>query len=567
MQLISAKFKNFRALASTEIKFSTRQDKALTIIRAEPNGGKTTIFEGLQWILWGVKGLKTTPNELMRLHHWNLESIEQKIKVEGRLVYKDEDDTTFTIIRAQDVSIKKVNYFNKDYQGVAQVLRHTADGHEPIKGPQSHIDMAFNSNKKNIGFMDGDEALRFIDKNYSVAERKKNVSDAVKEMLGIGIVDKALGHVKSARNSAAPKASQKTLPIDAEIGELQDKLETLTKKSEALNDKIEKGTETKNVLQSKLEKLKGQIFDGTQVGKPGELKAKSASLEADLKDTRDKQASYQKEYSRLFTKISLAIPIMAKQIEIANTKIEELKDKGDIPQESIPFLKARLNKGICICGEPLLETGCHHSEYIQESIYSAQESGAVDSRLITLGINSSSWLNSKEIHKEDWLQDHKNVHMTRSDAAGRIDSLEKELKDIQNTIKTQAEGNLEDLITYESQALDEVDKIKADIQEWSFDRNQTDKGIADTNSELTKVMGKEKAHAAALARFNAANDLITLLEGTKSDITNVIIPNVSTRMNERFIKMIGTDEETGLYKRAWISRLKAKPIRLSRQAQ
>ena len=95
IQLVKAKFTNFRLLRDVELTFARDPSSPVTVIRAENGTGKTTVLVALSWGLFGDEGL-TGRRSTFRLHP--IDSVPQRdgstCKITAEITFVTIDDET-----------------------------------------------------------------------------------------------------------------------------------------------------------------------------------------------------------------------------------------------------------------------------------------------------------------------------------------------------------------------------------------------------------------------------------------------------------------------------------------
>ncbi len=224
MKLLRAKFENFRLLRDLEIDFSIDTDRNLTVIRAANDTGKTTILTALQWGLYGDSALPRK-GEDFRLHPIDWSSDGERVPItvtidfevtkyrssKGRQI---ESNYTYRIIRSAYEEVSGSDW--RRTEPSVSLFQLTSKGAEPIDAPDSMINEELPPELREVFFTDGDRALSFIEADVSLTTKRHRVQKAIRSLLGLGVLEDALSHVKKTAAEVNKKA--KRMGASGELG-------------------------------------------------------------------------------------------------------------------------------------------------------------------------------------------------------------------------------------------------------------------------------------------------------------------------------------------------------------
>ena len=216
MKLLRAEFQNFRLLRDLELKFSSAPDRKLTVVRAANESGKTTILHGLRWALYGDAALPGK-GEGFRLHpiDWDAgdgkrvpitATVEFELTTHRRVAGK---------LRANRRRYRLVRSALEDVD--SQALRSASTmklfalndtGSSPIGAPEALINDELPLELRDVFFTDGDRALSFIEADVALSTKRDRVQRAIRSLLGLGVIDDAIKHVRKSAAEVNKKAKQ-----------------------------------------------------------------------------------------------------------------------------------------------------------------------------------------------------------------------------------------------------------------------------------------------------------------------------------------------------------------------
>ena len=188
------KLHNFRQFkGDTEISFSTDKDKNVTVITGNNGAGKTTLLQAFNWCLYGQVKLEN-PDELITKEIISKLDVGDKERVEVSLEFEH---------------LKKIytcrNYIDyiRNSNGNIQKLDEDRlfsisdpDTGETKRTTQNVIREIFPSDLSTYFLFDGERMQDLVD-NQRVG--KKDLSNAVKNLLGLDVLENAKYHLEKAK--------------------------------------------------------------------------------------------------------------------------------------------------------------------------------------------------------------------------------------------------------------------------------------------------------------------------------------------------------------------------------
>ena len=418
MKILRIKFENFRLLRDLEIEFSNDITRKLTVIRAANESGKTTMLHALQWAFYGDSALPGQ-GEDFRLHpiDWDVNEGKQvpiTVTVEFEL-------TTYRRVsgNVREARHRYLLVRSAFEEARGQVRRSASNvdlyelsdiGARPISAPEALINEGLPPELREVFFTDGDRALSFIEADVSRSTKRDRVRRAIRSLLGIGVIDDAIKHVRKSATDVNKKA--KKISNSNELSKVASRLEEIDTKREKLDADLEDASQQFGAFEEKVHEIDRKIADVLRKGDKEKLQKDLDHAKREIKRIDDQLKEASKEHSALLQGQTIATDILAPVLGCAFEKLEELHDAGDIPSTTIPVLQDRLAAEICICGE-MLETGNEDDEkrraHIQKLIDDSQQADEIQ-KIITglyysakpLQVRGDSSLNA-------WLEDYKKI--------------------------------------------------------------------------------------------------------------------------------------------------------------
>ena len=563
MKIIRAEFENFRLLRDLEIDFST--DRTLTVIRAENETGKTTILNGLQWALYGDNALPEK-GQGYRLHpiDWNeLDSrrIPISVQVDFETTALRRSSRGITEIRRQYRIIRSafetVDGTKWDRTPSTVKLFLMGDtGSELIERSEEQIDEELPPELREVFFTDGDRALSFIEADVNVRTKRERVEDAIQSLLGLGVIENALGHVKKAASEVNKEA--KNVGTNEELIQIATQLEQMDEDSADLEKKIEDAKAQFSAFDESLADIQKQINAALIKGDREVLKRDIEQAQLQIKKIKKQREAAGKEHSDLFRSQSLSCDLLAPVFKKSLGELNKLRVQGKIPNETIPVLEERLKSTTCICGESLNPNevdGKHRRDHIQCLIDDSRKADKLQRIITELYFRSQSLHPDRITSEEHWLAKYAKVFEHRDEMESRLEDQGKKLKALDAKFDDIKDTNIQGLRDTKRKYGAQRDRFHASQVRYETQLEVLQKERTSLSATRNNLLREQKRGDRILAQLEVTQDVKQVLENSYNRITNEELTKVSERMNIIFLEMIGADpEQNAIIHKAEISK-------------
>ncbi len=563
MKLLRAEFQNFRLLRDLELQFSSDPQKNLTVVRAANESGKTTILHALQWALYGDAALPGK-GDGFRLHPIDWEASEGKrVPITATVEF---EITTYRRTSGQvRETRRRYRLVRSTFEDVDSQARRSAStvklfalndtGATPIDAPEALISDELPPELREVFFTDGDRALSFIEADVALSTKRERVQRAIRSLLGLGVIDDAIKHVRKAAAEVNRKAKQ--VDSGSELDRIASRLEAIENDREGMEADLEDAKQQFGAFDEKVDEIDRKISAALQKGDKEKLQKDLESAKREIKQLDEQLTAANKEHSALFRGRAIAADLLAPLLGRAFEKLEELHDQGKIPNTTIPVLQDRLSAEICICGESL-EPGDPDSEkrrtHIQKLIDNTQRADEIQEIITDLYYGAKPLQGGGEAGSDAWLEDYRKVVERRDgiqnlrDEAGRkFRALEIQLDDLPDT---DIQGLRETRRQYKDQRDRHLSRQSAIETQLTGLRREREELEVDRD----RLLREQKKGARILAELQVTQDVTKVLQSAYQRITNEELHKVSDLMNSIFLEMIGADPEQGaIIRRAEIS--------------
>ncbi len=563
IKLVQAKIQNFRQLRDIELSFARDPESPLTVIRAENGTGKTTLLSALTWGLFGDDALpgKRTAYRIHPLD-WDVGKDGKVCVIEVAIRFATIDDETgmertYDLVRVTRERPADSGTFEVDGSPDLMLFEQKPTGDEPVPNPNAFIaKRVLPKSLKDVFFIDGDRALAFIEATDERSAKRERVERAVRQLLGLDILEEAERHVDVARREAVSAVRKDAAGTDVE--QLATREAELNERLQELKDSKSQIYEDRQATDSRIRKAKDALHSALAAGGADRQK-----LECDLTDRTQQLEKERKRHTNLVQKqrdlingSDVLARVGREPIRQAGTLLAHLETEGVIPDTLPDVVRDRLNRETCICGRDVSEGTDGHAALCEllEEVDQLEESheillhlsSAARHRESTTRVDddSGSWV----AQAKDSLDDVIGCSQNQSRLERNIAELRTRIRDIPE----QDISELEQMLTGEEA---EAKRLTGDAGRVSEQIRTISQHRADVIKDRQAAQKKVEKYRRRLAEETAANDLLAVIRNTVETLESETVDEVSSAMSEIFLKMIVADPEAGgLISRAELTR-------------
>lgn len=564
MKLLRAQFQNFRLLRDLELEFSTDPDRRLTVIRAANESGKTTILHGLQWALYGDTALPGR-GEDFRLHpiDWHV-SDGRRVPVIATVEFEltshrrvsgttRETRRRYRLVRS---AFEEVDSHTRRATSTVKLFALNDTGASPIEAPEALINDELPPELREVFFTDGDRALSFIEADVTLSTKRERVQRAIRSLLGLGVIDDAIKHVR--RSAAEVNRKAKQVGTGSDLNNIASQLEAIGDNIENLDADLKDAKQQFGAFDEKVNEIDRKIALALEKGDKEKLGKDLDQVKSEIRRLDSQLGAAEKEHSVLFRSRSIASDLLQPVFDHAFEQLEVLRDQGKIPNTTIPVLQDRLSAEICICGETLKSSdpdGKNRRIHIQKLIKDSQHADEVQEIITDLYYGAKSLQISDGTEPRAWLEDYTKIVQRRDGIQTLREEAGRKFRALQKQLDSLPDTDIQGLRESRRQYKDQRDRYlsKQSSVETQLTGLQRDRETLEV--ERDRLLREQKKGARILAELEVAQDVMKVLQGTYERITNEELQKVSELMNNIFLEMIGADPEQGaIIRHAKISR-------------
>ena len=370
MKLKSARIRNFKLLRDVLLDFSDDRNRPLTVIRAENGSGKTSTLVALRWALYGKDGLDDPTMRLSPTTWPDQSPCEVSVQLDfSHTLYNQiagesvPTTTDYRLVRSA-VETPEGNRPNRAEDRIT-LYRFTDAGLDKVDPPDLLVRQMLPVEMKDIFFTDGDAALNFISPGLSQSAKRDQVKEAIRALLGVGLLESAASHIAGAQrkyNACVSKAAQSQ--------QLTDIAERLLKAQAQLEDNKARLREVEHQMEElarRFEESDKRLQAALQAGDQVELARQRELARRQLTESRNSEAALKEQHRSVLQDELLSLAAMGSRLTVGFDELVKLHDAGIIPSGSVPVLAERLEIGTCVCGTPLTP-GSEARQHLEELI-------------------------------------------------------------------------------------------------------------------------------------------------------------------------------------------------------
>lgn len=541
MRLVQVQIKNFKLIEDVTIDFSTNAKRPLTVIRAENGSGKTSLLYALLWAFYDVDGL-TDQGEL-RLTSTALpigEPVEVQVRVRFDHTDNEGEITSYQAIRTVTETPAAGDKVERDNDRF-QLVRFVGVGHEDV--PEELLDKLVPRRLQHIFFTNGDAVQQFISGKLST-KRDKQVRATIEALLGLNEWRETVKDLEACeaaiRSKTARESGDELGTAEQELAKTDERVIEAQQSLAEAEQSLERMTTARDQADRELTGLRGS-------GDLDEINEQIAEFEADLDLAEQQRAATIGKMVDLIRSEKASWYFLSEQFHKGVHALNDLRDRNIIPGTSVQVLVDRLELGLCICGEDLLQGSGRRSSV--ESLL--QEQQQVDenrqrlSRLSYLASNSQTTHLQQVEMGEEFLSQRVDALNALTRVADVIKGKQARLKNLRERREQINEDRVRTLVT----RIDGLDKKIGDKREELGGQSLTLSNLLELQTEqkerYDKALAASEVARGRITEQRVAKDLLTLASGTLSTLESDYVHRVSDRMQALFLGIVGSDPSFG----------------------
>ena len=476
MIIKSLTMENFRQYKGRqEVRFSCEPDKNVTVIIGNNTSGKTTLVQAFLWCLYNEVSFDS--KELLNVEVRSEMSPGQPIRVAVLIVL---------VHSGMEYCIQREQQYTKDYSGrisngrttVLSVSYKDETGNTvslPHSEQEDTINKILPKDLSDYFFFDGERIEKISD--------KKNVGNAVRGLMGLDIIKKAMDHLDPNRRNSAVSQMRNNLDTgsDSDSAKLKSKLNQEQKNLEEYEKELAKKQEELEIQRGERERLSDKLRDTQEVRSKQEqrenyLKSKEQA-EGYLKGSRQRfYDDFRKSSLYFFSR-----PLIERAKKVLETAPVDIQGIPEMHYDSLEYV---LNRGKCVCGCDLTNNpeAVKHIRY-EQSLLPPQHIGTSIRNLLD---RCEEWKEWGDGFAQTIAKDFDEIRRFER----RIDDLKKGLDKISEQIQTIGSVNTVQLENDYKDADERIMKINRRLGEINSRSNACQSSIKSYEKRIESLAAK-----------------------------------------------------------------------------
>ena len=472
MLLKKLRMVNFRQyMGDQTIEFSTLPDKNVTIFLGVNTGGKSTLVQAFNWVLYGEAVFERRKSK----NHYLLNKIvarnmregqTEKVLVELTLEHKNIE---YLVTREQIYKSKMSGSASADSDPILTLM------HKQSDGQFRRSDVSYFKKINEILPQDLSEYFFFDGERITTVSEKTNLENAVNDIMGLTPVKNMIDHLNPDYKNSVYSEFYKDLVDDGqgEMSGLMKGRDSCIVALQSLESQLEMQRQLQAALQRGYDDARSALDEQKQVIN---LVKERDKLEIEKKQD---QLLVESELDNIINKFGtnyfdiFSSPIMEMSIEVL--KSEDMSDKG-IPDMNATAIDYLVKRGYCICGAELKENEEALKHIKMEQDYLPPKS---------IGVSIATHTSRAEDHLSRVvpdLKDCKAAYDSYVRAMERVEKTKKKIDDISDQLlNTPDVSTLEEQFQLAKDKLSEnqkrIDSINKNIGEQSSKKREMDDKI------------------------------------------------------------------------------------------
>ncbi len=391
--------------------------------------------------------------------------------------------------------IEKTNSDDLQEQGGELALQINQKLVKPPELPEDKIGQVLPNSLHRYFFFDGERIDRM-----AKSENKSEIAKAIKTLLSVEVLDRAINHLKEARRSLDKEL--------AEIGDPETK-RLIETKNNLLAERVE--------LESQREAIAIEISDQQYLQKQtstalrnsdqiGQIQARRDNLKQQVEEI---QAQLERSEEKLRRTISARgyTVFLTDAIAQFRSLSDELRQRGELPAGiKQQFVEDLLDEESCICGTPL-KSGTKARTQVESWL---DRSGIQDVEEAV--IRMSGEVSSIERQIPEFWAEVEQEQASIENLRRHLSTLETQLDDIREQLKGSEDVNVQGF----EQRLEEIEnkiiELHREDENAARDIDEIDAEVANLNKQIKELKAKSKQQAQIKRQIAVTEDAIDRIE-------------------------------------------------------
>ena len=522
MIIESLTVKNFRQfMDETKLEFSTDSERNVTVIHGANGCGKTSLLNAFKWCFYGQTDFDTVNDNILNEASIQSSPINSTIELRITVRFKHEG-LHYHAIRQQH--FKRLNSLLAEPSGASIfTLDVTRRDGQTIRSstPQVELQAILPGDLQPYFFFNGERIEHIAGINQG-----GQVREAIRKLMGLELVDRAISHLGKAKNHYRSKVKEK---VSEEQKILHDDIQQI-------EESIEKYSETAKIQKNREDRAKLQL----------------RSIEAELKKherSRDLQKDRDEVSQQIQDKIAEIAATKMRQRKLIDedsflvlsktlfrecaSLVEVNRKKGVLPFGiNEQFIDDRVEMGVCICGAEISEGSAafHHLMSIRQSAGNNEIESAYTGVSAVLKSADATIVRFKDEYASEAVSlSEQNIRLDQLQV--RIDEISAQLTHIDDVVIAKLELSHKEFESQRDDAIAERGSANNSIQ-------QLQREVEGKKLLLTRLEELESDQSSARSGMRKVEQMLSTVDKLRGALTNQVRRDLSQRVDTTFQSII-----------------------------
>ncbi|MFB2975528.1 AAA family ATPase [Microseira sp. BLCC-F43] len=518
MRLISIKLCNFRQFygETPEIVLASGEQNT-TIVHGNNGAGKTTLMNGFTWVLYEKFSAAFAAQDQLVNKRAITEAAQGRAVSCWVEVSFEHDNKRYYAKRLCRAYRNEIGIHHSQSQLFMQIAGTDGEWFHPPQPPEDIIGRILPESLHQYFFFDGERIEQIVR-----SDKKAEIAEATKELLGVEVLTRAIRHLGDARKSLEGDlrliGDPQTKKLIREKQKLEQEIEQLQQRQVEIANELSHQADLKKAISNHL----------LELGGAEELQRLRNELQVQLSSiqTQMKQGNESIKKAILTRGYTIFLPNITSEFR---DFINQLRQRGELPTGlKRPFVQELLERGRCICGAEL-QPGTHAHAQVQTWM---DKAGMADIEETAIRMMAQVDEIEKQV-PEFWQEidrQQANINLDRTD----ISRIETQLEDLNKKLRKFPDENIQEL----QKRLDEIETKISDLNRESGANKQQIENLKTQVESLGKQIDKhqmnEMRQVVAQRRIAATQDAIERLTEVKSRLDKQFRLQLEKRVQEIF---------------------------------
>ena len=513
---------NFRQFyGDVNLEFSVDPEKNVTVVHGANGSGKTSLLNAFKWCFYGQTDFDTLNENI--LNEASIQDHEEGSYIDLKIAVKFlDEDKRYGAIRSQRYQRIK-GLVAEPVEDSTFVLDVTGEDGQTkrSRSPFVELQAILPQDLQPYFFFNGERIEHIAGVNQSV-----QIQDAIRKLMGLELVDRAVLHVRKAKNQYRKLVREE---VPEEQKKYLDLIECLEEDIARYNDSYDWAKREEELAKSELSSIEREL---KQYEKSRESQERRDELERQLSTNEEELGLIRTKQKRLINETGF-LALSGDMFQDCSQLVDENRKKGVLPYGiKEQFIDDRIDMGSCICGTKIEKGSKEHNCLLEVR----KTAGSDEQESIYTGV--SALLKSHQEIVKRFKLDYTEAAQRLKDVLSNSEQMRIEIDEISAQ-----------LFRVDDKKIAQLENEHV-IQTRKRDDAIGDKGIANNarieannkleryNQLLQRLDEQKSKHNIASRRMNKAAEVSEVLSSLRESLTNQVRIDLSQRVEKTFQSII-----------------------------